>query len=79
MSGFRTPRLVRPTVHLAAEHMRVLRRRARVHHLQIVLRAELQEALQARAGALRTLPLGSRAATAKPARSAGPIWIPRRR
>ena len=44
-----------PAMHLTPQKMEVLRRRAGIHHLHIVFRAELQEALDARAGMFRTL------------------------
>src|ERR1700686_2242300 len=48
---------VRTAVHLAAQHMEVLRGGAGVDHLHIVFGAELQEALNAGAGVLGTLAL----------------------
>ena len=61
-------RLAEVALHLPPQHVEVLRRRRRIAHLDVVLGAQLQEALQPGAGVLRPLALRSRAAAASPGR-----------
>src|SRR5579883_3552239 len=46
---------VMTAVHLPPQHVKVLRRSAEIHNLDVIVGAQLQEALNTRAGMLRTL------------------------